>query len=49
MLLVTVINILIGPVLLEYINLFKLNHNGNIKEIFAYPWPHTNLYLSLTN
>ena len=37
MLLVTAINILTGPnmltVLLEYINLFNFNHNGNIKQI----------------
>ena len=35
MVLVTAISILIGPntltVLLEYINLFNLNHNGNYK------------------
>ena len=39
-LLVTVVNIITGPihwqaVLLEYIDLFNLNHNGNIKQIFG--------------
>ena len=37
MLLVTVVSIVTGPnmftVLLEYINVFNLNHNGNIKQV----------------
>ena len=56
MLIVTAISILTIPntltVLLEYISLFNLNHNGNIKKNLggaAYPWPHTTLYLNLTN
>ena len=39
MLLVTAISILTGPNtltdLLEYINLFNLNHNGNVKQILG--------------
>ena len=39
MLLVTAINILTGPhtltVLLEYINFFNLNHNGNTRQILG--------------
>ena len=54
MLLVTAISILTGSnaltLLLEYINLFSFQSQWQYKVGGAlYPWPHTTLYLMLTN